>query len=91
MVKTGPVNTNKIAVVITTANKLSVDQLEALGYRITGDKHQIRTSIGKFVVYEVSNEDNKRDVDFCYFYEGSSKMGVILPHSYEYYLRNPLV
>jgi hypothetical protein len=74
----------------TKHKKITPDALKNLGYSIT-TRH---ITIGKkgntdpvFVVNElIENDDKLRTLDFCYLYSLATKTGIILNHSYNYFL-----
>lgn len=65
--------------------KLKVTQLKKLGYRF-GDK---QIPLGKkpyrYGILEVHNEDNKREVGFCYLFLTREMAGIILPQPFQFY------
>lgn len=65
--------------------KIKVNQLKKLGYKL-GDK---QIPLGKkpyrYGILEVFNEDNKKEVGFCYLFLTREMAGVILPQPFHFY------
>lgn len=75
----------------TSFKKITVKELNQLGYLVGKQQSPIGDKPYKFVVVEMLNEDKKGEVSFCMLYSTESKSGLILPNPYRYYLSHPLI
>ena len=66
--------------------KITIEELNTLGYELTGTQMPMGNKPYKYVVMEVKNEDNKQELSFCYLYSLDAETGVILPNRYHWYL-----
>lgn len=66
--------------------KITVEELNNLGYELTGSQTPMGDKPFKYVIMEVKNEDNKQELSFCYLYSLSAETGVILPNRYGHYM-----
>ena len=69
--------------------KISYKELKALGYKLTDEQIPLGNKPYKFAVIEVKNEDNNKEVGFCFLYIVADKMGIILPNPFRYYQLRP--
>jgi len=66
--------------------KIRPIDLKGLGYRLSGKQIPIRSSKPKvFTIMEVFNEDNQRELSFCYLFNSRVMSGIILPNPFHYY------
>lgn len=68
-----------------TAKKIKVTQLKKLGYKLGDKQIPLGKRPYKYGVLEVENEDNKREVSFCYLFITREMTGIILPHPFAFY------
>lgn len=66
--------------------RITIDELNALGYELTGRQMPIGRSPFKYVLLELKNDYNKQELSFCYLYAIEEQHGVILPDTYKCYL-----
>jgi len=72
--------------------KITVFELNNLGYRLGERRMKMGSgNPAKYLILEIWNEDNKKDLSFCFLYSVKEQAGVILPHTYTWYITNPLV
>ena len=68
-------------------NKLTVDELNSLGYELSGRQLPMGNAPIRYALMDIKNEDNKLEVGFCYLYSVESQTGIILPNTFGYYLK----
>ena len=66
--------------------RISIEMLTDLGYHLTGRQFNIGTKGDNYLVLELKNEDNKKEVTFCYLYSREEGLGVILPDTFSFYM-----
>lgn len=69
--------------------KITIDELNNLGYEITGRQLAIGKKPIKYALMEVRNEDRITPVGFCYVFSIEDNTGVILAKDFNYYISNP--
>lgn len=70
--------------------KLKVSDLRFLGYELGDRQKPVGSKPHKYGIFEVKNEDNNLTVDFCLLYSTADKIGIILPHKFDYYLTHAI-
>ena len=57
--------------------KITIEQLNSLGYELSGTQMPMGRKPFKFGLFEIKNEDNKRELDFCYLYSCDDQTGMV--------------
>lgn len=71
--------------------KITVPELKFLGYELGRRQMPIGDKPYRYGIVEIVNEDNTRIVSFCYLYSTIDKTGIILTHSFDYYLKHEVI
>ena len=66
--------------------KITIDELNDLGYELTGKQMPVGEKPYRYGILEIKNEDNKLELSFCYLYSLDDQTGIILTHSFRWYL-----
>ncbi len=75
-----------LVVVSNQSNKkIKVNQLKKLGYRLGDKQIPLGKKPHRYGILEVFNEDNKKEVSFCYLFITREMAGIILPQPFHYY------
>lgn len=67
--------------------KITIDELNELGYEISGRQLPMGNKPIIYGIFEIKNEDNKHELSFCYLYSIVEQTGVILPNTYNWYVK----
>jgi len=70
--------------------RITVEQLNDLGYQLTGRQFNMGNNSDNYLVLELRNEDNKVEVSFCYLYSREDKSGVILADTFSFCMKRYL-
>lgn len=65
--------------------KIKVTQLKKLGYRLGDTQIPLGKKPYRYGILEVHNDDNKREVGFCYLFITREMAGIILPQPFHFY------
>lgn len=65
--------------------RIKVDKLKKLGYQLGDKQIPLGKKPHRYGILEVLNEDNKREVGFCYLFLTREMAGIILPQPFEFY------
>lgn len=63
--------------------------LKFLGYYMSDRKIPIgnQNKRAKFNIFEMKDMDNRRSASFCYLYGSLQQKGIVLPHSFDHYVK----
>lgn len=76
--------------VVKQTKKIKASCLKKLGYRLPGEQIPLGDKPYKYGILKVMNEDNSREVGFCFLFSSRSMQGIILPHPYDFYRIHPI-
>lgn len=68
--------------------RISINMLNQFGYQLTGRQFNMGNNSSNYLVLELRNEDNKKEVGFCYLFSQEDGTGVILPDTFSFYMKN---
>jgi hypothetical protein len=93
MVEFADRNTLAIAASEGSFRKITIEELNNLGYEITGTQMPMGERPYRYGLLELMNEGEnckdkmRQELNFCYLYSLVEQTGVILPHKFKHYLK----